>query len=122
MCKKAGVNVHKYNPHISENCFERRSDKESITKGMGGILENRDHDVKQFHKYGNRRKRDLKDLKKKNKILYIMFKRSITRHVLKKIKKIRTKASKNNDSSISGISGSESDSFLYSESEWYERR
>ena len=51
-------------------------------------------------------------------MLFIMAKKSGSRHELKKIKKIRAKASTKHDSSSSNSSSSDSDSYLSSGSKW----
>ena len=57
---------------------------------------------------------DLKSLKKQNKILSSMAKRSVSRRELKNIKKICTKASNKDGSSSSDIYSSDSNSLLSS--------
>ena len=59
---------------------------------MVGGLGNSSYAFKHYQKTEKKWKRDLKDLKKQNKILFSMFKRLGSHRELKKIKKIKTKA------------------------------
>ena len=54
----------------------------------------RDEAVKQYKKSENKWKKELKYLKKQNKILYSIANNSVSRCEIKKIKKIKVKASK----------------------------
>ena len=74
----------------------------------------RAEDVKQYKKSEINCKKELKSLKKQNKMLLSISKNSGSRRELKKIKKIRAKASNNCYNSISDSSGEElnSDSSL----------
>ena len=80
-----------------------------MNKGLGGNLGNRDAAVKQFNTAGKKWKRDLKSLKRQNKILYSMVKHTGFHRELKKIKSIRDKIAKNNDSYSRNRSSSESE-------------
>ena len=83
-----------YMSHIYENCFGNHSCQQSIKEGLGEALGNRDDAVKQYKFSEQKWKKDMKDLKKKKKVLYSISKKSGSRRELKKIKKIKAKASK----------------------------
>ena len=57
--------------------------------------------VKQYKKYENKWKKELKYLKNQNKMLYIIANKSGWRREIKKINKILSKASKNGSDSSS---------------------
>ena len=78
----------KYRLHVSENYFGKRSDQKSVKEGLGEILGNRYTAVNQYQKYENKWRRELKSLKKYNKILFSMAKRLGSRCELKNIKNI----------------------------------
>ena len=65
--------------HSSDNSFGKRSGQKSIKEVLGGALGNRadvvKHDKKSEHKW----KKELKALKKQNKILYSISKKSGSR-------------------------------------------
>ena len=85
---------HKYASHSAKDCTGVRS-KRFIKDGMGGPIGIRTHVVQHNNKSENKWKKELKALKNQNKMLYRISKKSISRHEIKKIKKIRTEASKN---------------------------
>ena len=64
----------------------------------------------------------MKALKKQNKMLFSMAKRSVSWCELKNNKKICTKASKKHDYSIIDSSSSDCDTYLSSDNEWDKRR
>ena len=76
--------------------------------------------MKQYKKYKHKCKKELKALKKQNKILYNIFKKSGSLRELKNIKMIKAKASKKRSDSGSDSSRDESDSnsSLSSNSDW----
>ena len=80
--------------HISDNSFVKCSGQRSIKEVLGGALGNRDDVVKHDKKSEHKWKKELKYLKKQNKILYSIAKKSGSRHELKKIKNIKANASK----------------------------
>ena len=64
-----------------------------IHKGRpGGILGNRSTSVNQYYKSEKNWKRDMKSLKKQNKIIFRMTKWSGSRHELNKIKNINARS------------------------------
>ena len=75
---------------------------------------NRAESVKQYKNSKGKWKKDIKSLKKQNKLLYIISKKSGSRREIKKINNIRSKASKKRrDGSIDSSSeDSDSDSSL----------
>ena len=90
--------------HSSENCFGDSSNQQSIKDGLGGALGNRADSVNQYKNSEHKRKKDLKDLKKKNEILYSIDKKSVSCSELKNIKNIKDKASKKHSNSSSNSS------------------
>ena len=98
MCKKYGTPERKYKLHSSENFFRHRSNHESIKEGLGGSLGDRDAAVKQSQKSKKKWKRELKSLRKQNKIIYSTEKHSTSHHELKNINNIFAKVSEKNDS------------------------
>ena len=70
-----------------------------IKDGMGGPDGSRNHAVQQHKKSVNKWKKDIKALKKQNKIIYSIAKKSGSRRELHKIKKIRKEALKDTYSS-----------------------
>ena len=80
--------------------------------------------VNQYNQSESKWNRELKSLKKKNQIIYRITKKSGSHHEIKKIKKIRDKASrKRRDDSINySIKKSDSDYSLSSDSDWDEHR
>ena len=112
---KAGIPERKYKSHSSEHYFGERSKQESIRYSLVGSLGNRNNAVKQLQKYKNKWRRELKSLKKQNKIIFSMTKRSGSHHELNKINNIFSNAPKKNESSNNSSSGSDSDSSLSSD-------
>ena len=86
-----------------------------IKEGLGWSLVNRITDFKQYLKTEKKWKRELKDIKKQNKMLFIMAKRSGSRHELKSINNVRAKSSKKHGYSISDSSSRDYDSSLSSD-------
>ena len=103
-----------YMLHSSEKLFGKCPNQQSINEVLGGALVNRANSVNRYRKSEKKLKRDLKALKKKNKILYSISKKSGSCRELKNIKDIRFKYSKKRSysSSDSSSSGSNSDSSL----------
>ena len=77
----------KYASHRTEYCTGMRT-KVSIKDGMGGPIGSRTHAIQQNKKSGNKWKKDLKALNKKNKMLYSIAKKSSFRREIQNIKKI----------------------------------
>ena len=103
--------------HSAEDCFGKHSDQKSVKDGLGGPMGSRAEAVKQWKKSESKWRKELKDLKKQNKTLFSIANKSGSRRELKKIKKIRAKASKKrcNSSSDSSSDESNSDSLLSSD-------
>ena len=78
LCKKAGMPERKYALHIANYCTGVRT-KRSIKDSMGGHIGSRNNAVQQYNKSENKWKKDLKYIKKKNKMLYSIAKKSISR-------------------------------------------
>ena len=74
----------------------------TIKDGVGISLVSRADTLKQYKKSENKWKKELKYLKNKNKMLYIISKKSGSHREIKKIKKIRAKDSKKGCHSNSG--------------------
>ena len=103
--------------HSDEDCFGKRTNQKTINDVLGGPMESRAESMKQYNKYESKRKKDIKALKKQNKMLFIISKKSGSYRELKKIKNIRAKSAKKrrNDSSNSSSDGLDSDSSLASD-------
>ena len=101
----------------SKNFFGERSYQHSIKEGLGGDLGNRADDAKYYNKSEHKWKKELKFLKKKNKILFSTAKKSGSRRELKNTKNIKAKASKKRrySSSDNLSNNSDSDSYLSSD-------
>ena len=97
----------KYISHSSEKCFFKCSDEQYIKNGLIGSLGIRDDDVKHYKKSKHKWKKELKALKKHNKMLYIIAKKSDSCLKLKNIKKIIPKAFKKRGNSSSNSSRDE---------------
>ena len=69
--------------------------------GLGGPIESRVGDLREYKKSGNKCKKELKTLKNQNKILYSISKKSGSHRELKNINKIKDKASKKRRNYIS---------------------
>ena len=59
----------KYMSHSSEDCTDMRTNG-TINYGMGGSVGSRTDNVKQYKKCENKQKKEMKALKKHNKMLY----------------------------------------------------
>ena len=112
----------KYKLHSSEIFFWKISDQEFIKEELVESLGNRATAFKKYQKYESKWKRELKGLKKHNKMLFSMSNWSGSRHELNVKNKIRSKSSKKYDSFSSDISSSDDDYSLSSSSEWDKRR
>ena len=66
----------------------------NIKEEMGGSVVSKSDTIKPYKKFGNKRKKYLKALKKKNKMLYSTAKKSVSCREIKDIKKIWEKSSK----------------------------
>ena len=97
LCKKNWMTASKWKLHSSKNCFENFPTRHLSKKGLGGTLGNWAAAVKQYHKSENKCKREVKPIKKYNKMIFSMAKWSGSCHELKKIKKIHAKASNKYD-------------------------
>ena len=95
-----------YMSHRSENCFVKSSDQQSIKDRLGKYQGNRDYAVNHYKNSEHKWKKKMKALKKQNKILYRIAKKSVSRNELKKIKNIKAKASKMHRYYISDSSSS----------------
>ena len=114
LCKKVGVPDRKYMSHITEDCADVRT-KRSDKDGMGEYIGSRNHSVQQHKKSENKWKKELKALKKQNKMLYSIAKKSGSRREIQKIKKMKEESSKDAYSSSEDWG---SDSLLASNSSW----
>ena len=83
LCKKAGMSEWNYMSHSSEDFFGKRSDNISINYELGRYQWSRSNAVKQCKKSENKWKKELKDLNKKNKLIYSIAKKSGLRCELK---------------------------------------
>ena len=54
----------KWKYHISKNCFGKRSDQKYVKDGLEGPIYNRAASIKNYQKYENKWKRDMKAIKK----------------------------------------------------------
>ena len=98
LCKKAVMPERKYASHSTQDFTGVRT-KRSIKDGMGVSIGSSTHDVQQYKKSENKWKKELISLKKKNRVLYSIAKKSGSRREIQKIKKISTEASKETYSS-----------------------
>ena len=80
---------------------------QTIKDGIGGFLGSRTDTVKKYKKCENKWKKEMSAIKKQNKILYSITKKSGSRREIKKIKNIRKKASKKSRESSSDDSDSD---------------
>ena len=98
--------------------------KKSIKEGLGGLLGNRYDAINSYKNSEHKWKKDIKALKNKNKMIFSIDMKSISRRELNNIKKIKAKASKKCSYYISGssISDSDSDYSLSSDSNREEER
>ena len=88
LLKKAIIPEHKYTSH-STKYFTGLRNKFSIKDGIGGPIGIRTHDLQQHKKYKNKWRKELKSLKKQNKMLYIIAKKSGSLREINKINNIR---------------------------------
>ena len=95
--------------HSAEDCFVKRTNQNTIKDGLGGPMGSRDEAVKQYKKSESKNKKEIKTLKKQNKMLFSIAKKSGSRRELKNIKKIRMSPKKHRND-ISDSSSDESDS------------
>ena len=61
------MSEQKYISHISDTCFIKRYDQESMKESLGGNLGTSYKSVNQFQKAKNKWKSELKDLQKQKK-------------------------------------------------------
>ena len=104
ICKKVGIPERKYTLHSAEDCNGVQTNR-SIKYIMGVPVGSMDDSVKQYKKSKNKCKKDLKSLKKQNKMIYSIDKKSGSHHYSVKI---RAKASKKCSNSSSDYSDSNS--------------
>ena len=97
----------KYMPHSSKNCCGKISDQQSVKDGLGGDLGNRTDVIKNCKKYEHKWKRELKSLKKQNKMLFSIANRS---GLCREIKNIKSRYSTKRSYSSSNSSRSDSNS------------
>ena len=100
----------KYMSHRTGDFFGNHSNHKSVKYGLVIHLGNKYEAVKQFKKSKNKWKKELKALKKQNKIMYSISKKSGLRHKLNNIKNIKAKASKKHSNYSSEPSRDELDS------------
>ena len=74
MCKKYGINEYKHILHLYETCFGKRLNQASLREGLICNMGNSDKYFNKLYKYEKKWKKELKDLKKQSKILYIIAK------------------------------------------------
>ena len=103
----------KYMLHSSENCFDKRSDQQSIKDGLGGDLGNRADALKQYKNSEHKWKKELKSLNNQNKNMYSIAKKSGFLREPKNIKNIKAKAFNESSYSSSDSSSVRSDSYSY---------
>ena len=84
----------KYIHHSAEDCFIKRTNQNTINYGLVVHMGSKSEALKQYNNYESKWNKHLKALKKQNKMLSRIVKKSSLRYKLKKIKNIRTKASK----------------------------
>ena len=92
ICEKSGMPERKYTSHSSKDCtfvLTRRSIKDVLGGPMGSSID----PMKQYRTSENRCKKELKSLKKHNKMQYRVSKKSSLHHEIKNIKKNREKTS-----------------------------
>ena len=107
--KKSGIPERKYTSHSAKDFTGVRTNW-TIKYGMGGPVVSRTDSVKHYKKSEKKRKKELKAIKKHNKMLYSISKKSGLLREIKNIKKIRAKAY--NKGSNSSSDDSDSDSLL----------
>ena len=94
LCKKAGNHEKEYMSHSDEECFGKCSNQKKIKYGLGRPMRSRSESVKQYKNSESKWKKEFNTLKKQNKISYSIAKTSGSRREIKKINKIRYKATK----------------------------
>ena len=112
LCKKSGMPELKYMSHSAEDCTGVHI-KRPIKDGVGGPIRGRTNGVQQYRKSENKFKKELKALRKQNKMLHSISNESGSRRDIRKIKKIRAKASKR--TSVYSSDDLDSDSSLASD-------
>ena len=108
--------------HSSEDYFGKLSNQKTIKDGLVGPLGSRTDAAKQYKNSEHKWRKYLKSLKKQNKMLYSISKKSGSRREMKNIKKIRVKASKKRGDSSSNYCSNKyySNSSLPNNSDWGE--
>ena len=96
--------------HGADDCFGKHTNHKTIKDGLGGPMGSRDEAVKQYNNSESNWKKELKDLKNQNNMLFSITKKSRSRFELKNINNVREKASKKRCDSISNYSSDELDS------------
>ena len=91
----------KWKYHRSENFFGDRSKQTSVKEELGGPIGNRTDAVSHYHKTEKKWKRNVKSLRKINRMLFSMANKSGSRHYIKNIK-----AKSSNEHSYSIINSS----------------
>ena len=86
LCKKAGMTERRYMSHSIKDCTGMRT-KRNIKDRMGGPSGSRNHAVQQHKKTKKKWKKELKALKKQNKMLYRIAKKSGSRCELHKTRR-----------------------------------
>ena len=99
----------KYMSYIFVNCFDKRSYQQSFKAELGGALDNRAYAIKNYKKYEHKWKKELKPLKKQNKMIFSVSKKSGSSRKLNNINKISAKASNKCSYPSSKISIGDSD-------------
>ena len=102
-----GMPDRKYKSHISRNWFGKISDQQYVKDGLGGALVNKADSIKHYKKSEQKWKMYLRSLKKQNKMIFSMAKKSGSRRYIKEIK---VKSSKKCSYYSSNISSNDSDS------------
>ena len=98
----------KYMLHSAEDFFGKCTNQNTIKDGLGGHMGIRAEAVKQYKNY-EKMEKDLKALKKQDKMLFSIANNSGSRREPKNIKNIRAKYSKKRCTSSSNSSSGESD-------------
>ena len=86
-----------YMSHSAEECFGKRTNQQTIKDGLGVHIGGRYETVKQYTDPESKWNKGLKYLKKQNKMLYSITKKSVSRREIKKIKE--KSSNKGSDSS-----------------------
>ena len=85
---KAEMIERNYLLHSAE-CYTGVSTKRTIKDGIGGPMGSRTNAAQQYKKSENKWKKELKALKKQNKMIYSISKNSVSHREIQKIKNIR---------------------------------